>query len=472
MNTVNTMTTGSTPARPAHPEQGIALIGVLLLLVIVTTTTAALAVSGRTEIAISRNHEMATQAQVAAESGLNHAVDVTHTSLRRWQPNGFATPSDAMTSFLLGPDNLSGTVATDADNGSLEAMGIPRPPARLALAGALGAQYEARLCDEDDPVRGLTLTAADLVRITENGQPTTDGNTQIVVQAIGYATDGSMTTLEALIVSVDAPAIVSNGDLEIRGNTSIVGANGSVHANADLAVQGNPIVSGDATASGGFSVSGSPTIGGYSGGGLSPYPVSSVSAIDYQWMADYILKSDGTMTNGDETMTICDAWVDANACETAGYMWVFAGANGWTASSVGVNSDDQTYYAETDVAMTGNMGNNGNPLNITLIAEGNIDIAGNGVLEADTPGLLFVTDMDLKMAGTRDQVGAEAQILVHEQISLQGNLSLRVGIVIEDAADISDLVTVSQLGVSGNVTVTNSGTLQGTDFVVTAWREL
>ena len=471
MNTVNTMTTGSTPARRAHPEQGIALIGVLLLLVIITASTAALAVSGRTEIAISRNHEMAAQAQVAAEAGLNHAVDVALTSLRRWQPNGFATPSDAMTSFLLGPDNLSGTVATDADNGSLEAMGIPRPPARLALAGALGAQYEARLCDEDDPVRGLTLTAADLVRITENGQLTTDGNTQVVVQAVGYATDGSMTTLEALIIPVDAPAIVSNGDLEVRGNTSIVGANGSVHANGDLAVQGNPTVSGDATASGGFSVAGSPTIGGYSGGGLPPHPVSSVSAIDYQWMADYILKSDGTMTDGFGTM-ICDAWVDANACETAGYMWVFAGANGWTASSVGANSDNKTYYAETDIATTGTTGTIADPLNITIIAEGNIDIAGNGVLEADTPGLLFVTDMDLKMTGTRDQVGADALILVYEQISLAGNLSLRGGIVIEDAANISNLVTTSTIGVAGNVTVTNSGTLQGTDFVVTAWREV
>ena len=447
------------------------MIGVLLLLVIISASTAALTVSGRTEIAISRNHEMAAQAQVAAEAGLNHAVDVTLTSLRSWQINGFATPSDAMTSFLLGPDNLSGTVATDADNGSLEAMGIPRPPARLALAGALGAQYEARLCDEDDPVRGLTLTAADLVRITENGQLTTDGNTQVVVQAVGYATDGSMTTLEALIIPVDAPAIVSNGDLEVRGNTSIVGANGSVHANGDLAVQGNPTVSGNATASLDFSVAGSPTIGGYSGGGQLPHPVSSVSAIDYQWMADYILKSDGTMTDGAGVM-ICDAWVDANACETAGYMWVFAGANGWTASSVGANSDNQTYYAETDIAMTGTTGTNADPLNITIIAEGNIDIAGNGVLEADTPGLLFVTDMDLKMTGTRDQVGADALILVYEQISLAGNLSLRGGIVIEDAANISNLVTSSRIGVAGNVTVTNSGTLQGTDFAVTAWREL
>ena len=244
---MNPMRTGSTLARRAHEDQGIALIGVLLLLVIVSTSTAALVVSGRTEIAISQNHEMATQAQVAAEAGLNHAVDVAFTSLRRWQPNGFATPTDAMTSFLLGPDNLSSSVATDVDNGSLEATGIPKPPARVALAGALGAQYEARLYDEDDPARGLTLTAADLVRITEDNQPTTDGNTQIVVQAIGYATDGSMTTLEALIVPIDAPAIVSNGDLEVRGNTSIVGANpenGSVHANGDLAVQGNPTVSG------------------------------------------------------------------------------------------------------------------------------------------------------------------------------------------------------------------------------------
>ena len=38
-----------------------------------------------------------------------------------------------------------------------------------------------------------TPTAADLLRITENNQPTTDGNTQIVVQAVGYAADGSMT---------------------------------------------------------------------------------------------------------------------------------------------------------------------------------------------------------------------------------------------------------------------------------------
>ena len=445
------------------------MIGVLLLLVIISASTAALTVSGRTEIAISRNHEMATQAQVAAEAGLNHAVDVALTSLRRWQPNGFATPNDAMTSLLLGPDNLSGTVATDADNGSLEAMGIPRPPARVVLAGALGAQYEARICDEDDPVRGLTLTAADLVRIAENGQLTIDGNTQIVVQAIGYASDGSTTTLEALIVPVDAPAIVANGDLTVQGNPDIQGTNGSVHANGDLNLGGSATVSENATAAGDYNQSGNPSVGGSTSGAQSTQPVTEVNALDYKPLADYILTSVGTMTDGAGAV-MCDAWADPNACETAGYMWVFAGGNGWTATSVGANSDDHTYYAETDLTMTGNMGTNGNPLNITLIAEGNIDIAGNGVLEAHTPGLLFVTDKDLKMTGGKDQVGAEAQILVREQLSLLGNTSLLGQIVIEDAASTSDLVTDSRVG--GNATLTNDGTLTGTGFEATGWREL
>ena len=150
-------------------------------------------------------------------------------------------------------------------------------------------------------------------------------------------------------------------------------------------------------------------------------------------------------------------------------MWVFAGANGWTATSVGANSDGYTYYAETDLTMTGNMGTNGNPLNITLIAEGNIDIAGNGVLEADTPGLLFVTDKDLKMVGGKDQVGAEAQIVVREQLSLLGNTSLRGQIVIGDAASTSTLVTDNRVG--GNASLTNDGTLIGTGFEATGWRE-
>ena len=54
---------------------------------------------------------------------------------------------------------------------------------------------------------------------------------------------------------------------------------------------------------------------------------------------------------------------------------------------------------------------------------------------------------------------------------MRSNLSLCGGVVIEDAATVSNLVTTSSVGFSGNVTVTNSGTIQGTAFAVSAWRE-
>ena len=469
---VNIMRAGSTLARRAHEEQGIALIGVLLLLVIISASTAALAVSGRTEIAISRNHEMATQAQVAAEAGLNHALDVTVAFLGQWQANGFATPGAAMTGLLLGPDDLSGTVATDADNGSLEATGIPRPPGRLTLAGPLGSQYEARIFDDDDPARGVTPTAADLLRITENNQPTTDGNTQIVVQAVGYATDGSMTTLEATIRPVALPAILCNGRLAVGGNPSIDGANGSIHSNDELYMSGNPTISQNATASGAYNVSGVPVIGGYSGGGAPAVPVPPIRAIDYKPQADYILTSAGTMTDQGGAV-ICNAWADNDACKTAGYMWKFEGASGWNIADavVGALGDNATYYLEMDAKMSGNPGTLADPLNITIITEGTLEISGNPTLEADTPGLLFVTDKDLVIAGNVTQVGAEAGILVHEQFKMAGNpSSLSGNILIEDAPDVTGLVTENLI--SGNPSITSSnagGMIAG--FTVTGWRE-
>jgi len=447
----------------ARDEQGIALIGVLLLLLLMSALSAALAVSASTETVIARNHQLSAEARAAAEAGLIHAAQLAVTNIQSWQANGFATPSAAMSSLLRGPDNQSGSTATDADNGSLEALGVPRPPARLQLAGLPGVFYEARLFDEDDSTRGLTLSSADRTRIAEDNQPFVDANQKILIRAIGYSNGDAVATLEAIIGAASMPAIVTNGSLTISGNPSVTGSGGSAHANVDLTVSGSPSFSEDATASATYSANGNPSIGGVSGGGYPNQTVPNINAADYLALADFILRSDGRLTDAVGTV-MCDASSNGNACK-AGYGWVFGGSewsmnsNSWTAG---------TYYAQTTVRITGNPGSSVNPAQISIIAEGSIDISGNPDIRPDTPNLLFVTNGDLEVSGGMDMYGPESQILVKEQLKWSGNGTFSGQILVQDVPSVSNLVTSNVI--SGNPTFTYNG-LSGTPaFVLSSWR--
>src|SRR5687768_14903663 len=101
-------------------ERGVALLLAIFCLLIVSALSTALLTSGRTEQLISTNQERAAQARGAAEAGLNYGTAVLIPYLQNWSANGLASPSAAMTLVLLGPDNVSGSIASDADNGSLE----------------------------------------------------------------------------------------------------------------------------------------------------------------------------------------------------------------------------------------------------------------------------------------------------------------------------------------------------------------
>jgi hypothetical protein len=452
-------------------EDGVALISVLLLLMLITALGAALAVSGQTETLIARNHQTAAEAEAAAEAGLNHAIALTLENLQGWSGNidpsagaPFASVSAAMSSLLRGPDNTTGTTATDADNGSLEALGgapaLPRFPTRVTLAP--GIQYDARLFDDDAPRPGVTLFDPDRTRIGETNPATevSDANMRIVVRASGYAPGNTTATVEATIGPLKLPAIVTNGNLRISGSARILGTEGSVHSNADLTVGGNAFVQHHATSSGDYDVSGTPSIGGNSGGAKSLVPVPPIRASDHLSKADYILNNDGTMTTVSSGMTA--------ACDPCAGAWTYTPPT-WTLSTA---PTDGTYYVEGGVQISGSpgLGSSGSPAIVSIIAEQSIDISGDIYLQPDTLGLLFVTDQDLKINGNLHANYQAALMLVHEQVDISGASEITGQLLVEDAAMVS--ATAAENGITGSLDLTYNGGLESNFLFVTGWRRL
>lgn len=447
-----------------------AIVLMLMSLLILSSLAAAMVTSGRTEVLISRNQERAAQARAAAEAGLNHGLEVTIAYVRNWQASGFADASAAISDLLNGPDNLAGTTATDADNGSLEALDIPRPPTRVTLSAGTGTTYEVRVFDEDDPARGTTLSTADVIRIEENSNASVDANRRIVVRAIGYAAGSTTATLEATVGPLILPAVITNSDLTISGNPTITGTNGSVHTNEDLTISGSPSISDDCTASGTYSDTPGTTCGGYEGGGRPTIGVPPVRAIDYVGLADFILHDDGRMTDENNGgALVCDASADTDACKNLGYGWKYLGSGNWTID--GDTAFNGSYYVEGNATISGNPGEPGNLLAISIIAKGDIDISGNPDLRPDLPELLFVTDKDLKVGGNFGQpTNIEGQILVHEQFMISGNPTLAGQIIVENAATVSTLVESNII--EGNPTIVYNGLVGSNTFNVSAWREV
>lgn len=356
-------------------ERGTALVGVLLLLMLMTALASALAVSGRTETLVARNHQSAAQARLVAEAGLNHVAQVTIAWLRQW-PNSYADVDAALDdllanhSTLLDPDITFGTT--------------------IALSGTNNASYEVYLVDEDDSSRaGGAQTLEDDVDTgnDENNDPDDDENRHLVLRAIGTAQDETRAELEAVISPYELPAIVTNGSLTITGNTSIVaGANGGVHANGNLTLSGTSLVvvgtpdlaDGSVTSSGTYSGSGAPVITGASGGGVAPKELPEVDADAYRSWADYILTSDGRITNASGTTTYCDTngGKQQTACRNT-YGWRFNGA--WDLDYANPSAGEGTYFAEGTgtVSISASPGSALDPHAITLISQGSINITGS-----------------------------------------------------------------------------------------------
>jgi cytoskeletal protein CcmA (bactofilin family) len=339
------------------------------------------------------------------------------------------------------------------------------PGVKLQLGTLAGVSYTVQAFDEDDPNRGLTLSAAAISEIDENSSALTDGNKKIVLRAIGYGRNNTTVTLEAIIGTTTLPALVTNGDLDVQGNLTLEGQNGGVHANGNLTLgSGSVAIAEDATASGIADIHASADVGGLEAGGQPTKTVPAVNAADYYSFADYLLDEDGLIKNAQTLAPLC---ASSAACETA-FGWTYLGGKDWSLNDNTVTGG--TYYSKGLVRMIGSPG----PVTLSILAEGDIDIQGNANLTPDVQpnfDMLFVTNGDLEITGNfATPLIVEGVILVRGQLEIAGSPDIAGQVLVENVTGAGTLADVNWIG--GNPTITYNGTAGNDTFDLASWREI
>ncbi len=437
------------PLNPGRSEKGVALIIVMLLLAVMAGLTSALALSGQTEIALASNEINYARARAAAEAGMNRAIEQIR--------------ADTSTDLLA-----AGAVPV-IGNGPFE----------------IGTQYSYtfQILDDDDPsLYPAALTGPQLAQMGEDGSAYTNVNNRLILRVTGLGPKGTTVSLSRLLRSLDTtlyttttnssnPAILVNGNLDLNGTVTVSGLDdtetgrlyGSIQVNGDITSNGNSQATGTIKATGTVDTS-SLNAGGALAGGMPPITIPEVRAMDFKSLADWVLTSGGQITNN-STGVVCAA-----GCPTG---WSFENGT-WSVS--GAPPSSATYYVEGAVAIHGT----GKQVltAMSIIAEGSITITGNGQFTpANDSKIQFVTNGDfVSNADVDAPLNSDGQIMVREQLKLQGGFTFQGRVLVEDrdgAANAYDAVTnphgrrgsslSDSNNLSGVVTLVYSGSLG--DFV-------
>ena len=460
-------------------ERGSALIGVLLLLMVMTALAEAFAVSGQTETLIVRNHQTAAQARAAAEAGVNHAAEVVLPWILNWKINYPAAATiDPVLDTLLA--NAEGLIPADPDFLPGLTLGQLDEDMRPLVCGTCDSSYEIYIFDEDSPERvGYTTLGG-----AENDDGENDLNRVIVIQAVGYGPNGATARVETLISPYKLPAIATDGDIDLGLSAAIVvgaNSNGGVHANGDinvtgaLAVVGVPLTKGTVAASGTLDTGATVASGG-ARAGAARQDIPDIDAAEFERWADRILTSTGRITDATGTvMAICTG--PGIPCQLSYGLTYSSGT--WTITRPAAGN--HTYYVEGNmiVSPTGTFADA--PMHVTVIAEGSIE-GTQGYIRPHSGDLLLVTNKDLILSGNfsagvnpiTDKVTMavtlhEGQMLVREQVAINGNALVRGQLVIGEKTSTATPHTSS---ISGAVAIKNDYDVGSSMFRVAGWREV
>ena len=307
-----------------------------------------------------------------------------------------------------------------------------------------GNTYFARIENNNDG-GGATNDIDGVLKLTIEGWG--GGNTQTA--------RSQQILLEAMVSYKREPyaptsALVVGGSLEMTGNPTITGTLGSVQSNGSVTVTGSSYVNGDVTAIG--SVSAPP---GSINGSSNPYSdetqIPPINPPDYKYLADRIFKTDGLVYDADNNLVATPVG------------WSYSGGT-WSKGGAGGNTVNNGvfYFDGSNVDLGGSAGSSDNPMTLTLIATGYINVTGSPSLtpHPNGGGIGMMAGTVLRMRGAGGNVYGVGLYAAHEQVSLVGTPQIVGTVLAEDAADNSSLVSsVNNIDLFGTLTELAGNTL-------------
>lgn len=388
-------------------ESGLALIAVLLGMTMLAVIGVALAAVGVVEFRTSMNHRSATRSLLLADAGATHAV-----ALVRGPLSGYD-----YSDLLLGSDALGNT----EDDGYLSNYrGLAEFDALPDTGVLLGSgRYFVRLVNDDtDPT----------------GDPLIDTNNRLMAICRGETSDGGAAEVRVIMSAPSFPAIATNGDLRIPGTPNILGRCAGVHSNENLYINGTPTVDGTVTASGEvfakndiYTSEGVEVTPGFD----RPMEIPDLDPLQYCDRADYLLQ-DGQLTILDESPP---ETIDLSGGKMSG--WQYNKSNDLYTIQ-GKDAVPGTYCVHGNVQVSGNVGSTGNPLSITILATGSVDIGGTPIITSEhKEDLLIVAEGDVEMGGNTSGTTPQYSGLIYAgaQCGLNGNPVMDGRLLCYDAED-------------------------------------
>jgi hypothetical protein len=212
---------------PRRDERGASMIFTLLSLSMVTVLGLGLTSVAMSTVAQATAESETTEALAIADAGIEHGKQLV--LWQDWQSlNVFLQRGDALGCSY---DELAGTPINIPLPAGYPTAADNFVPATGRVFGQ--GRYFVELCDNH--TREQVAPAPNT-----NNDPNTDVDKVLLMRSVGFGPRGSRAAVELTLGASAMPAVVVEGNLEVKGNPTVTGPAGSIHANGSLLLSGNP----------------------------------------------------------------------------------------------------------------------------------------------------------------------------------------------------------------------------------------